>query len=307
MDFWPEFLASSWGREFVAGGFGGIAGIISGYPLDTLRIHQQNSNSGSAFRILKTVVKNEGPAALYRGMGAPLASVTIQNAVVFQMYAITSRAFDSSVPSSEPPSYKGVALGGFGTGAIQSLILTPVELIKIRLQLLSSDNARSHQADRHKGPVDVARSILRREGLRGLYRGFAITVLRDAPSHGFYFWTYEYMREQLHPGCRKNCQESLRTMLMAGGLAGVASWVCCYPLDVMKTRLQAQSQSSPKYIGIIDCFRKSVKAEGYSVLWRGLGTAVSRAFLVNGAVFSAYEIALRCLFSNGNIQTENRI
>ncbi|KAH7565209.1 hypothetical protein JRO89_XS09G0164100 [Xanthoceras sorbifolium] len=369
MDFWPEFLASSWGREFVAGGFGGIAGIISGYPLDTLRIHQQNSNSGSAFRILKTVVKNEGPAALYRGMGAPLASVTIQkfwydllswfdvvmissdgfcsdsqschypgillelpafkqcyvytnldaafnykfqlficqNAVVFQMYAITSRAFDSSVPSSEPPSYKGVALGGFGTGAIQSLILTPVELIKIRLQLLSSDNARSHQADRHKGPVDVARSILRREGLRGLYRGFAITVLRDAPSHGFYFWTYEYMREQLHPGCRKNCQESLRTMLMAGGLAGVASWVCCYPLDVMKTRLQAQSQSSPKYSGIIDCFRKSVKAEGYSVLWRGLGTAVSRAFLVNGAVFSAYEIALRCLFSNGNIQTENRI
>ncbi|KAL5822905.1 hypothetical protein ACOSQ4_020805 [Xanthoceras sorbifolium] len=307
MDFWPEFLASSWGREFVAGGFGGIAGIISGYPLDTLRIHQQNSNSGSAFRILKTVVKNEGPAALYRGMGAPLASVTIQNAVVFQMYAITSRAFDSSVPSSEPPSYKGVALGGFGTGAIQSLILTPVELIKIRLQLLSSDNARSHQADRHKGPVDVARSILRREGLRGLYRGFVITVLRDAPSHGFYFWTYEYMREQLHPGCRKNCQESLRTMLMAGGLAGVASWVCCYPLDVMKTRLQAQSQSSPKYSGIIDCFRKSVKAEGYSVLWRGLGTAVSRAFLVNGAVFSAYEIALRCLFSNGNIQTENRI
>ncbi|KAI9161115.1 hypothetical protein LWI28_014539 [Acer negundo] len=304
MEFWPEFLASSWGREFVAGGFGGIAGIISGYPLDTLRIHQQSSNSGSAFRILKNMVKNEGPSSLYRGMGAPLASVTIQNAIVFQMYAIMSRAFDTSVPLSEPPSYKGVALGGFSTGAIQSLILAPVELVKIRLQLRSSNNTRPGQAERHKGPIDVARSILRREGLRGIYRGFTVTILRDAPAHGVYFWSYEYIREQLHPGCRKNCQENVRTMLVAGGLAGVSSWVCCYPLDVVKTRLQAQTQSSQKYRGIIDCFRKSVEAEGYGVLWRGLGTAVSRAFVVNGAVFSAYEIALRCLFSNGSIQTE---
>lgn len=79
MDFWPEFLANSWGKEFVAGGFGGIAGIISGYPLDTLRIRQQqNSNSGSALSILRRVIAAEGPGALYRGMGAPLASVTFQ-------------------------------------------------------------------------------------------------------------------------------------------------------------------------------------------------------------------------------------
>ncbi|XP_025012552.2 mitochondrial arginine transporter BAC2 isoform X1 [Ricinus communis] len=326
MDFWPEFLASSWGREFVAGGFGGIAGIISGYPLDTLRIRQQqNSNSGSALSILRRVISTDGPGALYRGMGAPLASVTfqsspdigydlrrlgvcLQNAMVFQIYAILSRAFDSSVSINDPPSYKGVALGGVGTGALQSLMLTPVELIKIRLQLQDKSQSKPHQLDCHKGPMSVAKTILRTEGLRGIYRGFSITVLRDAPSHGFYFWTYEYMREQLHPGCRKSGQERIRTMLVAGGLAGVASWVCCYPLDVLKTRLQAQTPSSPqKYNGILDCFQRSITEEGYRVLWRGLGTAVARAFVVNGAVFSAYEIALRCLFNNGSIQTENTI
>ncbi|XWS19006.1 hypothetical protein CRYUN_Cryun32bG0093500 [Craigia yunnanensis] len=308
MDFWPEFLASSWGREFVAGGFGGIAGIISGYPLDTLRIRQQSSNSGSALSILRGAVAKEGPAALYRGMGAPLASVTFQNAMVFQIFAILSRAFDSSVSTTDPPSYKGVALGGVGTGALQSVMLSPVELVKIRLQLQSTSYATSQSASVHRGPITVAKGILKTEGLRGLYRGYTITALRDAPAHGFYFWTYEYMREQLHPGCRKSGQESLRTMLIAGGLAGVASWVCCYPLDVVKTRLQAQSPTSPqKYNGIIDCLHKSVKQEGYGVLWRGLGTAVARAFVVNGAIFSAYEIALRCLFNNGNIQTENTI
>lgn len=79
MDFWPEFLASSWGKEFVAGGFGGIAGIVSGYPLDTVRVRQQNSTQkGSAFRILRHVAVTEGPLSLYRGMAAPLASVTFQ-------------------------------------------------------------------------------------------------------------------------------------------------------------------------------------------------------------------------------------
>ncbi|CAK7356684.1 unnamed protein product [Dovyalis caffra] len=308
MDFWPEFLASSWGREFVAGGFGGIAGIISGYPLDTLRIRLQQSNSGSAFGILRRVMASEGPAALYRGMAAPLASVTFQNAMVFQTYAILSRSLDSSVSANDPPAYKGVALGGVGTGAIQSILLSPVELIKIRLQLQNKSHANLHVAATHKGPLSVAKSIVKAEGLKGIYRGFVITVLRDAPAHGVYFWTYEYMREQFHPGCRKNCQESLRTMLAAGGLAGVASWLCCYPLDVVKTRLQAQTPSSPlRYKGIIDCFSRSVKEEGYSVLWRGLGTAVTRAFVVNGAVFAAYEISLRCLFNNGSIQTESTI
>ncbi|XP_042496645.1 mitochondrial arginine transporter BAC2-like [Macadamia integrifolia] len=317
MDFWPEFLATSWGREFVAGGFGGAAGVISGYPLDTLRIRlQQPSNpTRSAIGLLRQIVSSEGPSALYRGMAAPVASVTFQNALVFQTYAVLSRAFDSSINKIDPPSYKSVALAGFGTGALQSLLLTPVELLKIRLQLQQTTRKlhNHHSNDQQGSPVRMAKYIFGREGLKGLYRGLTITALRDAPAHGFYFWTYERTREQLHPGCRKSGQESLQTMLFAGGLAGVASWVCCYPLDVVKTRLQAQMQSPsdhppPKYLGIIDCFRKSVKEEGFGVLWRGLGTAIARAFVVNGAIFAAYEISLRCFFSDnssGSIQTED--
>ncbi|KAF6176318.1 hypothetical protein GIB67_011107 [Kingdonia uniflora] len=292
MDFWPEFLAKSWGREFVAGGFGGMAGVVSGYPLDTLRIRlQQPNNTTSAFNLLRGIITSEGPSALYRGMCAPLASVTFQNAMVFQVYAVLSRAFDSSTSNMDPPPFKCVAMAGVGTGALQSMLLSPVELIKIRLQLQSSNSNR-------QGPIKLAKDIIRREGLRGIYRGLVITVLRDAPAHGAYFSTYEYTREKLHVGCRKSGEESLTTMLVAGGLAGVASWVCCYPLDVVKSRLQAQDQSQPKYQGIVDCFRKSVRDEGYSVLFRGLGTAVARAFMVNGAIFAAYEITLRLLFGN---------
>ncbi|CAI9087759.1 OLC1v1021051C1 [Oldenlandia corymbosa var. corymbosa] len=298
MDFCPEFLASSWGRDFLAGGIGGITGIVAGYLLDTIRIWQQHSKKGgSAATIFRHVVSKEGPLALYRGMAAPLASVTFQNAMVFQIYAILSRAFDNDVSVTDPPSYKGVYLGGVGTGAMQSLLLSPVELVKIRVQLQRNISANKY-TDIHRGPVDLARSILKTEGLSGMYRGLMITVLRDAPAHEVYFWTYEYMREQLHPGCRKNGQESFRTMLFAGGLASVATWISCYPSDVIKTRFQAQN--SAKYTGIVNCFRRSVKEEGYRVLWRGLGTAVARAFVVNGAIFTAYETTLRCFYTNNS-------
>jgi solute carrier family 25 (mitochondrial carnitine/acylcarnitine transporter), member 20/29 len=70
---------------------------------------------------------------------------------------------------------------------------------------------------------------------------------------------------------------------------------------VVKSRLQAQAQtSSLRYRGVVHCFRKSVREEGLPVLWRGLGTAVARAFVVNGAIFSAYELALRFLDDTGN-------
>jgi len=128
---------------------------------------------------------------------------TMQNAMVFQIYAVLSRAFDPPVSTKDPPSYKGVALGGFCTGALQSMLLSPVELVKIRLQLQNNSYAKLHQADSYKGPVSVAKTIFKTEGFRGMYRGIAITVLRDAPSHGFYFWTYEYFTQAAERAAKK--------------------------------------------------------------------------------------------------------
>ena len=108
----------------------------------------------------------------------------LQNVVVFQVYAILSRGFDSN-SMSEPPSYKNVALVGVGSSAHQSVMLSQVELVKICLQLQTSGNRRPDSIC--EGPVCIARNILKKEGVRDIYRGLSITVLRDAPAHGVYF------------------------------------------------------------------------------------------------------------------------
>ena len=73
-------------------------------------------------------------------------------------------------------------------------------------------------------------------------------------------------------------------MLFAGGMAGTASWVLTYPLDVIKSRLQADV--SGKYSCAMDCFRKSVVSEGYTCLIKGLNSTIIRAFPTNAATFA---------------------
>jgi solute carrier family 25 carnitine/acylcarnitine transporter 20/29 len=87
-------------------------------------------------------------------------------------------------------------------------------------------------------------------------------------------------------------------MFIAGGLAGISSWIFNYPTDVIKTRLQAQTSSSLKYKGVLDCTLKIIKEEGSIVLWRGLGATIARAFVMSSAIFPVYQIALRCLTNN---------
>lgn len=84
MEFWPEFLAQNRLREFVAGGVGGMAGVISGHPLDTLKIRMQQPNSvgtlqaEGALGILLKMWKSEGKTSFFKGMGSPLATVAFQ-------------------------------------------------------------------------------------------------------------------------------------------------------------------------------------------------------------------------------------
>ncbi|XP_058732646.1 mitochondrial arginine transporter BAC2-like [Vicia villosa] len=284
------------GREFVAGGFGGTTGIIASYPLDTLRVMQQQSGKASAVGILRNLLAKEGPSALYRGMAVPLASVGFQNAMIFQSYSIFTRICSPSISSNGPPSLVNVVLGGLGAGAIQSMLMSPVELVKIRMQL--QKNVDNFSENKKNTPLILAKNIWKNEGLCGIYRGFGITVLRDAPALAFYFGAYEYTREKLNPGCRDSCQESVHTMFIAGGVAGIASWIFNYPTDVIKTRLQAQTSSSLKYKGILDCALKIIKEEGLIVLWRGLGATLVRAFIMNSAIFPTYQVTLRCLTNN---------
>lgn len=63
-----------------AGGIAGAAGVLAGQPLDTVRIRLQQPGCpwGSAGAALRATVGREGPAALFRGVTYPLATISFQ-------------------------------------------------------------------------------------------------------------------------------------------------------------------------------------------------------------------------------------
>ncbi|XP_014471271.1 PREDICTED: mitochondrial basic amino acids transporter-like isoform X2 [Dinoponera quadriceps] len=206
-------------------------------------------------------------AGLYRGMTSPIAGVALVNSIVFGVYGHTQRHL------SEPDRLSTCFLAGASAGLAQTPVSSPIELAKTRMQLQSSSQGGS------QGPMQCLRKIYRREGYRGVFKGLGITFLREGPSYGVYFVTYEMLTRT-----PSNQPISTFHMLLAGGLAGSASWVISYPVDVIKSRVQAESGN--RYSSSWDCLKKSVRAEGYTCLFRGLNSTILRAFPMNAATFT---------------------
>ncbi|XP_018409812.1 PREDICTED: solute carrier family 25 member 45 isoform X3 [Nanorana parkeri] len=172
----------------------------------------------------------------------------------------------------------------------------PVDLIKVRLQN-QTDTLQSHKTGsniqaKYRGPVYCAASIFREEGITGLYRGSTALVLRDVPTVGIYFLTYEVLSKWMTSNGE---MPSSWTMLFAGGCAGTVGWAAANPMDVIKSRLQMDGMYKVQYRGMYDCIQKSIKQEGLRVLLKGLTVNSLRAFPVNAVTFLSYEKLLQIL------------
>lgn len=95
-------------------------------------------------------------------------------------------------------------------------------------------------------------------------------------------------------------------VLLCGGIAGIATWASVFPLDVIKTRLQAQTagtypegrpllspQGNRQALSTFQIARKTYRAEGIKVFYRGLGVCSVRAFIVNAVQVRASSKCLR--------------
>eukprot|EP01089_Gocevia_fonbrunei_P012695 TRINITY_DN3072_c0_g1_i1.p1 TRINITY_DN3072_c0_g1~~TRINITY_DN3072_c0_g1_i1.p1 ORF type:complete len:228 (-),score=37.95 TRINITY_DN3072_c0_g1_i1:34-717(-) len=224
-------------------------------------------------------------------MASPLIGAGFMNAIVFFSYGLTKQLVLGSTPERSMTLGQSFFCGagaGFGAGTING----PIELIRTKLQV----QTQGASGAMYKGPIDVIVKSFKYGGILGPFKGLGATYLRDIPQYAFYFATYEIVRNLLTPTGKTVDDLSVPRLMVSGGLAGVAGWIMTYPVDVVKSRVQAQSELSVvKYKGIIDCALRSYRNEGFGVFFKGLETTLARAFPVNAAVFVAYEAARKFL------------
>lgn len=62
-------------------------------------------------------------------------------------------------------------------------------------------------------------------------------------------------------------------------------------MDVIKTRMQTDSLTNPRYKGVVHCAQKIVAEEGLRSMFRGLSPCLLRAFPANAAAFYIFELS----------------
>uniref|UniRef100_A0A8I3PMR9 Solute carrier family 25 member 45 n=2 Tax=Canis lupus familiaris TaxID=9615 RepID=A0A8I3PMR9_CANLF len=215
-------------EEFVAGWISGALGLVLGHPFDTVkvRLQTQTTYQGIIDCMVKTY-RHESLLGFFKGMSFPIASIAVVNSVLFGVYSNTLLALTATSHQerwAQPPSYTHVFIAGCTGGFVQAYCLAPFDLIKVRLQNQTEPRARpGSPPPRYRGPVHCAVSICREDGPWGLFRGAWALTLRDTPTLGIYFVTYEWLCRQSTPD-RQNPGEWSGMRGWGTERSGAGSW-----------------------------------------------------------------------------------
>lgn len=292
-------------KDLMAGTPGGIAQVLVGQPFDIVKVRMQTSAKGTYSGMLHCaggILKNEGPLAFYKGTLTPLLGIGVCVSIQFGVLEYAKRIFTAQNLARGEGGEEGkmlsggqLVIAGVAAGLANGVVSGPVEHIRIRLQTQSNTNPM------YKGPFNAMKQIVSQYGIAGLFKGQAVTFLREATGYGVYFLAYEKLvqREMTQKGIRRDQINPMNSVLY-GATAGYALWAVIYPIDMIKSRMQTDGftpSTGQKYASARDCVRKVWRTEGIGAFTRGLGPTLIRSPFANGATFLGFEMASRLLYS----------
>ncbi|KAI4301455.1 hypothetical protein L6164_034733 [Bauhinia variegata] len=164
---------------------------------------------------------------------------------------------------------------GAAAGVLAATFVCPLDVIKTRFQVHGLPQLASGSV---KGSLIVGslEQIFHKEGLRGMYRGLAPTVLALLPNWAVYFTVYDQLKCLLCNGDESHHLSLGANMIAASG-AGAATTIATNPLWVVKTRLQTQGTrtSVVLYRSTLSALRRIFHEEGIRGLYSGLVPALA--------------------------------
>jgi solute carrier family 25 carnitine/acylcarnitine transporter 20/29 len=270
--------------NLLSGSISGIASTAVCHPMDTLRTRLQASTAhyNGALDCLVQTVKNEGFMALYQGLSAPLAAQAVYKAVIFG----TNSQVRPLLPNTGS-QYGEVFIGGFVSGAVNSFVVTPVELVRNRLMVQN----RAISGVR-VGPRDIVAKVLRQDGIVGLWRGLLPTLMRDAPGVGCWFVGFDFAKDAFRYFSSDPKQPlPFWKTFAAGSFGGMAFWAVALPVDTVKSVYQIQEQKT----SLLTVTRKLIAEKGLFYLFRAWPVAFGRGIPGAAVTLTTYDMAYQYL------------
>ncbi|KAI1504411.1 mitochondrial carrier domain-containing protein [Biscogniauxia marginata] len=179
--------------SFISGAAAGATATATTYPLDLLRTRFAAQGNDRVYtslrRAVRDIQRDEGPRGFFRGLAPALAQIVPFMGLFFAMYE------GARQPLSELPLPAGA--GDAAAGVVASVAaktgVFPLDLVRKRIQVQGPTRGRyvHKNIPEYAGTLATMRRIVRREGVRGLYRGLTVSLFKAAPASAVTMWTYE--------------------------------------------------------------------------------------------------------------------
>jgi len=152
--------------------------------------------------------------------------------------------------------WRHLVAGGIA-GAVSRTCTAPLDRLKVLLQV--------HGGRKQTSIIDTFKYMYQEGGVKGLWRGNGINVIKIAPESALKFMAYDEMKKYIKGSDQRDLEVYER--LMAGSFAGALSQTVIYPLEVMKTRLALRKTGEFK--SIFDCAKTIYSADGLKTFYKG--------------------------------------
>lgn len=278
-------------KDILSGTAGGIAQVLVGQPFDITKVRMQTSaGSATAVDVVTSLIKNEGILGFYKGTLAPLVGVGACVSCQFGVNEAMKRRFRRmNGDPSKPLSLKQYYVCGVASGCANAFLATPIEHVRIRLQLQTKSLANAE----YQGSLDCMRKLLKQGALM---RGFTATLMRTCHGFGIYFSTYEALIANQHKKGILRKDIAPWKVCIFGAFSGACYWAMAYPIDVVKSIMQSDRLVSPVHGTNVWQVAKSIyTTRGKRAFIKGFMPAMLRSLPVNGATFATFEMTMRLL------------
>ncbi|XP_075509792.1 adenine nucleotide transporter BT1, chloroplastic/mitochondrial-like [Primulina tabacum] len=178
--------------SLIAGAVAGISSTICTYPLELLKTRltiQRGSYKNLMDAFLK-IVREEGPAELYRGLTPSIIGVIPYAATNYFAYDSLRKAYKKVFDKDEIENIATLLIGS-AAGAISSTATFPLEVARKHMQ------AGALNGRQYRNMLHALLSILKHEGVEGLYRGLGPSCMKLVPAAGISFMCYEACKKIL--------------------------------------------------------------------------------------------------------------
>ncbi|MBN3313909.1 UCP2 protein, partial [Atractosteus spatula] len=298
--FGPADVPPTAAVKFVGAGTAACIADLITFPLDTAKVRLQIQGESKAtcsnvksvkysgvFGTITTMVRTEGPRSLYNGLVAGLQRQMSFASVRIGLYDSVKQFYTKG---AEHAGIGSRLLAGCTTGALAVAVAQPTDVVKVRFQAQASV---ANGNRRYQGTMHAYKTIAKEEGVKGLWKGTAPNIARNAIVNCTELVTYDLIKDALLR--HTSMSDNLPCHFTSAFGAGFCTTVIASPVDVVKTRYM--NSALGQYRSALYCALTMLTKEGPMAFYKGFMPSFLRLGSWNVVMFVTYEQLKRAMMA----------